>query len=94
MISFDYWRQRFVYLTKKKIEKIEGGLAEIYFNDKGLMDHVKISVSKTSNGTLAPSNISIYALIIATGFLLNGLSLYGLVSQSIAFFVTWNWTVI
>jgi len=54
------------------------------------MDHVKISVSKTSNGTLAPSNISIYALIIATCFLLNGLSLYGLVSQSIAFFVTWN----
>jgi len=51
MISFDYWRQRFVYLTKKKIDKIEGGLAEIYFNDKGLMDHVKISVSKTSNGT-------------------------------------------
>ena len=50
MISFDYWRQRFVYLTKKKIDKLEGGLAEIYFNDKGFIDHVEILVSKTSGG--------------------------------------------
>lgn len=36
---------------KKSNDNQEGGHAVIYFNDKGFIDNVEISVSKTSNGT-------------------------------------------
>ena len=38
-----------IKFKKGKLNK--GGQAKIYFNQKGFIDHVEISVSKTSNGT-------------------------------------------
>jgi Matrixin len=40
-----------IKFKKKGNDNQEGGQATIYFNYKGFIDHVEISVSKTSNGT-------------------------------------------